>query len=164
MKTIYLVRHAKSNQNHEGLADIDRPLNDRGYKAAAEVSAKLKKVKEIAEILVTSPAVRTYSTALIFARAFNISPNTIIIRRSLYEAPAENYLEAIRQCQDTLSSVAIFGHNPSMTDCVNKFGELRMDNLPTCGVVRFDFNVDKWEKVSFGTGEFRFFERPARED
>lgn len=164
MKTVYLVRHAKSNQSHEGLSDIERPLNERGYKAAAEVSARLKKMKEVPEIIMASPSIRTYSTALIFARTFNISPNTMILRRSLYEAPPENYLEAIRQAPDALGSIAVFGHNPSITDCVNKFGELRMDNMPTCGVVRFDFRVGKWEKVNFGEGEFKFFERPTRED
>ncbi|HET6990083.1 MAG TPA: histidine phosphatase family protein, partial [Bacteroidia bacterium] len=98
MKTLYLVRHAKSSWNIPGLGDIDRPLNERGYSDAHEMAKRIRKKMHAnnqsapGEILVSSPAIRAVSTTLIFARTFNIDPSRVHIHPLLYDTSSKHYL------------------------------------------------------------------------
>ncbi len=150
MKQLYLVRHAKSDWGDESLRDIDRPLADRGYKAAYEMSDCLIKKQRAPDIFISSDATRALSTAMIFARAADHATNEIVVLPQVYESTAKTLLDVIHQIDDKNNSAAIFCHNPGVTNLANELGDLFFENLPTCALVAFEFDVKSWKDVSKG--------------
>jgi phosphohistidine phosphatase len=165
MKTLYVVRHAKSSWDDSSLADFDRPLNERGKADAPRMGKRLKE-KEIApDFLLSSPAKRAHSTAKRIAEALNFPKDNIKTDRKLYHADADEILDVVRGIPDKHNSVFIFGHNPGLTDFVNTMIHDRkefIDNVPTCGIVAFNIPVDSWKKMEFGKGDFLFFDYPKK--
>ena len=147
MKTLLLVRHAKSDWSDGGLADFDRPLNDRGRRDAPQMAAFLLGRGLAPAYIVASPAKRAYATARIFADKFEIPENDISLRDDLYEAPTRTVLAAITELPDHVDRVAIFGHNPSLTYVVQQFSEDYVDNVPTCGVAVIRGDVETWAEM-----------------
>lgn len=162
MKTLYLVRHAKSDQGIAGIADIDRPLNTRGYRDADTMSKALKEKKLLPDLIITSPAVRAFSTALIFCRNFNLNPDKIIIKTELYESSVKNYLQVIKQADDRFSSIMLFGHNPIMSDLANSLSSSFTEDVPTCSVVCIKSNCKHWENIEENEGELLFYDFPKK--
>ena len=113
MKKIFLIRHAKSDWNNPEIKDIERPLNDRGYSNANQMS---KGFKTIPDLIVSSPAIRAISTALIFAGNLNYDPNKIQIRKELYETSVKDYLSVIHQLDDQYNTMMLFAHNPTISN------------------------------------------------
>ncbi|NJL75223.1 MAG: hypothetical protein HC892_09550 [Saprospiraceae bacterium] len=155
MKTIYFIRHAKSDWEHLDLADIDRPLNDRGFRDAPRMAAFLKEKKITPSAIVSSPANRAHMTANFFADAFGIDREKIIIQSKIYLASSITLLELILTFPDTWETILLFGHNPSMTELANLFGKERIDNVPTCGIVCVESRVKKWKDFSQTTASRR---------
>ena len=161
MKTFTLVRHAKSDWGHEGLLDIDRPLNQRGYTDAYVMSHWFANTKIKNHLLVSSPAVRAISTAFIFARALNIAENTVLITPSIYESSVTILKTVISQFPETANSVVLFGHNPDITNLCNELtNDLFFDNIPTCGIIQILFDVGSWQDVPKATGKLAFHKFP----
>src|SRR5580693_1716080 len=119
MKTVYLIRHAKSDWGVDSLADIDRPLNTRGYTDSHTMSIRIKNKNVIPDAILSSPAIRAISTALIFARNLDFNVSNIKINATLYHSDAKKYLQAISQIDNKINSFMLFGHNPIITDCAN---------------------------------------------
>src|SRR5688572_13126040 len=109
MKTLYLVRHAKSDWQHETLTDIDRPLNERGYKDAHLISLYLRSQHLKPGIIITSAAIRAMSTALIFARNLDYPAEKINVSTALYESGPAAYLDVIRKTSPEFAVVMLFG-------------------------------------------------------
>ncbi|MES2131118.1 MAG: histidine phosphatase family protein [Bacteroidota bacterium] len=107
MKKLFLVRHAKSDWNNAALQDIERPLNERGYSAAHFMSQRLQVSPDL---MITSPAIRAASTALIFAKHLNYNSNNIIIKQELYDTNVKEYLSVIKKMDNACHSVMLFGH------------------------------------------------------
>ena len=105
MKTLLLIRHAKSDWTFPGLADIDRPLNERGYRDAPLVADELIKTKHIPDLIITSPAVRAATTAMIMARKFEYDPATIQLEKRLYETTPKEYMRILNNISDRKSVV-----------------------------------------------------------
>lgn len=151
MKTIYFIRHAKSDWEHIGLADIDRPLNDRGFRDAPRMATFLKAKGIAPSAIVSSPANRAYTTASFFADAFGIDRERIIIQSKIYLASSITLLELILTFPDTWETVLLFGHNPSITQLANLFSKDLIDNVPTCGVVGVESTAETWKNFSSTT-------------
>lgn len=164
MKTLYLVRHAKSDWENENISDMNRPLNERGYKDAQAMSLKLTDSIAAPDLIITSPAIRAITTCLIFAGAFNIDPKKIIIESSLYETPIKEYLKLIHSMDKKNQTVMIFAHNPTITELANTLAKPFTDNMPTCGVAGISFNLDKWDEIKKNTGELTLFNFPKNQD
>lgn len=161
MKTLYLVRHAKSSWKIEGVKDMDRPLKGRGVRDAYSTSEWLREQKCIPEHVVSSPATRALHTAIIFSNSLGLHANDIQIENAIYHANAKDLLQIIRNLSDAYSSVMLFGHNPTITDVVNKCIDHRIDNVPTTGVACLRFEVDEWKKLD-KKAELVFFDYPKR--
>ncbi len=144
MKTLLLVRHAKSDWSDSSLADFDRPLNARGQHDAPQMAAYLQERDLVPLEMVTSPANRAYTTARLFAEGLGLVENDLSVREDLYEASAATILLAIRELPDLASTVAIFGHNPGLTAVVQAFADRYVDNVPTAGVAVIRSSVDHW--------------------
>lgn len=160
MKTLYIVRHAKSDWGHEGLKDIDRPLNQRGYGDAYLMSKNFFKAHGAPELLVSSTAIRAISTAMIFARSFGYHENAILILENIYEVQAATLKKVINGFDDKKNRIMLFGHNPGLTNLFNDVSDSFADNIPTCGIIGIEFNAASWSKVFSSEGKTLFSDFP----
>ncbi|MGL5889538.1 MAG: SixA phosphatase family protein, partial [Bacteroidia bacterium] len=145
MKTLWLIRHAKSSWQLNTLTDFERPLNERGYRDAYEMPPRvLTGIAKPTHILV-SPAVRTYTTAVIVARHLRISSAQFTLCPQLYESGVSDYLAVLRGIDNVHSDVMLFGHNPVITELCNKLSGSSIDNIPTCGIVRLELPATDWK-------------------
>ena len=161
MKTLYLVRHAKSSWAAESQPDIDRPLNERGYADAHLMSKHLHKEKCKPEVIITSPAIRAMSTALIFAGNLRYSKEDMLIRESLYESNKNEYLKNIHSIGNSFSSAMLFGHNPTMSELAEYLIPRTSLDMPTCCVICIEFEVVSWQEVTKSGGKLSFNISPA---
>ena len=162
MKTLYLVRHAKSSWKEKGLADKDRPLNKRGAEYADMMVNLLKKVNNIPDSIITSPAKRASDTAIIFSKGFFENPDQIQTNELLYMADYEDFISVIKEVKEEFSKMMLFSHNPGITFFACAVSNADIENIPTCGIVRIDFNIDSWKNISTVKGEVVFFEYPKK--
>jgi phosphohistidine phosphatase len=144
MKTIFLIRHAKSDWGNMGLRDFDRPLSERGLRDAPRMSAFLASQGVEPDILISSPANRAQTTAGYFADAFGIPKNHIDLRREIYEAEVADINKIVQDLEDNLNIICLFGHNPTFTHFANQFTDDYIDNISTCGIVQIEANVTHW--------------------
>lgn len=151
MKTLILVRHAKSSWKDPSLADRDRPLNKRGKRDAPEMGRRLAARGGAPDLIVSSPANRALATARIIAAAVGYTAEKIREDERLYLASPAGILEAIRDLEDGYERVFLFGHNPGLTELVNELSEPAVDNVPTCGVVELRLAADRWADLSRNT-------------
>jgi phosphohistidine phosphatase len=164
MKSLIIVRHAKSSWDVSTPNDFDRPLNDRGKKDAPAAAKRLTKKGVTIDAFISSPAKRAKKTAKYFTKEYNIDKDMIILVPELYEAHVNTFYDVVRNIDDNYQSVALFSHNPGITDFVNTLTEIKIDNMPTCGVFAVQANIDSW--VDFKTSEnmFWFFDYPKLND
>lgn len=163
MKTLVLIRHAKSSWNDASLADRDRPLNPRGERDAPEMGRRLAATGDAPDLVVSSPAVRALTTARAIAEAVGYPVKKIGENERLYGAGRTQLLQEIRGLDDRFQRVFLFSHNPGLTDLVNALSEeARIDNVPTCGVVEFRVDADRWANVGPGTVQRIGFDYPKR--
>lgn len=162
MKTLYMVRHAKSSWDDMSLSDHDRPLNGRGEKNAPEMGKRLKDRGILPDLLLSSSAIRAYETARKIANEIGYVESRIVISKDLYHADEEDIVHFLQQQKDENHSLMIFGHNPGFTDCVNLLSEAGFYNIPTCGVVGITFNTDHWNDIQTGTGTLAFYDYPKK--
>lgn len=163
MKTLYLVRHAKSSWDYPHLDDIDRPLNNRGKKDAPEMGRRLKMRGIFPDLMISSPAERAYKTCKKIAKMLDYPKGEIEIDEDVYHASEDGLLEVVRSCDDIWKSVMLFGHNPGFTDFANSLSNENIENIPTSGVFACKFDTDSWEEVDFGSGRMLFFDYPKKE-
>jgi len=159
MKTLYLVRHAKSYWGDQSLKDFDRPLNKRGQRDAPFIGNMLKEKKLEAELVISSPAKRAKKTAQEIAEKLGYPEKRILFNEELYEASLNDILELIKNIDEKYSVVMIFGHNPGLTLLNNNISNLYIDNIPTCGVVALSTD-SKWSDLKENSCEHMFFEFP----
>lgn len=146
MKTLFLIRHAKSSWSDPSLSDKKRPLNKRGRRDAPFM-AKLLASKHIKpDLILSSPAIRAHTTAQYFAQAMDIPMNKIDVRPKIYSSFTNDLLMMVQNLDDELKTVFIFGHNPEFTSFANLFSQEYIDNVPTCGIVGVQGNISSWEE------------------
>jgi phosphohistidine phosphatase len=162
MKRLVLFRHAKSSWKDGSLRDIDRPLNKRGRNDAPEMGRRLIKGGVKPDLIVSSPARRAYATAAHLARECGLPENEIRVIDALYDAYPLKLLEVIHGFEITHDQVVMVAHNPETTVLANLLGRLRIENIPTCGVVVLDFAEDSWARIDEGKGSLVFFNYPRK--
>lgn len=162
IKTLCLIRHAKSSWKFPALKDFDRPLNKRGRRDAPFMGALLVKKKIVPDQIISSPANRAITTAGMIAKELSYPNNKIIEKRDLYEATTDDLLKAAQGVEENVKSLFLVGHNPGITYFAEKLSDKEIDNIPTCGIFAIGFEVESWGQVDYGKGIFRFFEYPKK--
>jgi phosphohistidine phosphatase len=162
LKTLVLVRHAKSSWKDPELTDRDRPLNPRGRRDAPEMGRRLVSREAAPDLIVTSPAVRAATTARVIADAVGYPEEGIVEDERLYGASSSEILDVIREIGDRFDRVFLFGHNPGLTDLVNDLSPEPIENVPTCGVVEFRIESGSWGGVGRDTVARADFDYPKR--
>ena len=160
MKQLLLIRHAKSSWANSGQDDFERPLNDRGKRDAPLMAEKLIEKNYRPDALISSTAVRALATATYFAEIMDFKKKDIIQVPELYHAPPKIFKEVIQALPDGLSTVAIFAHNPGITEMANELTNIQIDNLPTCGMFGVEADVKSWKSFLDAEKSFLFFYYP----
>lgn len=144
MKTIYILRHAKSSWKLDNMPDDQRPLLEKGKKRTRKIIEYLLKNNVMPEVIVSSHAVRAAETARIVAHGIKFPVHDIIISHNLYHCQADGIFGEIYAFDDKISQVMLVGHNPTLTNFVNKFFNPPIDYLPTSGLAAIQFDTNQW--------------------
>ena len=146
MKTLLLIRHAKSSWEDAALPDKDRPLDDRGKRDATKVGKRLAKRDLKPDLILSSPAKRALTTAEIIARKLDYKLKNMVVDDRLYAVGADDLLKVIHRLGDKLGCVMLFGHNPELTELAHRLSN-EITQVPTCAVAEFRFDAKSWSKV-----------------
>jgi len=158
MKTLYLLRHAKSSWKEPGLEDFDRPLNGRGQDAAPLVGRFIRKKKLTVDLLLSSPAARARQTASLVREAAGLSAALLFDER-IYEADAARLLEVVSQAAESADALMLVGHNPGLEELLRLLtGEERQ--MQTAALACVELDVEKWAKTRERAGRLEWLVRP----
>ena len=160
MKTVLLIRHAKSSWGDLNLPDFDRPLNSRGKADAPKMAKRIYEKEIIIDSFISSPAKRAKKTAEIFAEQYHIKKTEILFVPDLYHANDGIFYETIANAPEKSDSLAIFSHNPGITDFANKLTTTRIDNMPTCSIFAVTADITRWSEFELAVKELYFFDFP----
>lgn len=160
MKHLLIIRHAKSSWGDPALSDFDRPLNDRGKHDSPEMAQRLLARSIAIDAFLSSPAKRARKTAALFAAEYNYDKDKIILIPELYHASPANFFEAIVQAPAQAATIAVFSHNPGITEFVNMLTEVRVDDMPTCAIFGVQVAAQNWADFKTAPKTFWFFDYP----
>lgn len=160
MKTIYLIRHAKSSWATPSLSDFDRPLNSRGKNDAPLIGKELRKLGFNPERIISSPSVRTTKTIQLICNEVNYKLGEVTFNQQLYHASLIAFKELINFLDNQQNSIALVGHNFGISDFANYLTANKIGVMPTCAAVKITLNVDAWEEIIEGLGSIEFYIYP----
>lgn len=144
MKTLYIVRHAKSSWDFPDLPDVERPLLEKGIYNTNKIIKELNEKGVKIDMLVSSHAKRAYETAKIIAKGILFPVEKIEVNRNIYQVNRDELFNVIFSQNDEMESLMIVGHNPTLTQFTNLFIDDKIEILPTSGIISIDFETDKW--------------------
>ena len=158
MKTLLLLRHAKSSWNDPTLRDFDRPLNERGLRAAPLIGSLLRERQLQPGLILSSPAERARQTTALVSEAAHLKVKPRFDER-IYEASALALLEVVSQIEDRIDQAMLVGHNPGMEELLMTLtGEAR--RMPTAALAHIRLDVEKWSEVREGVGHLEWLVKP----
>jgi phosphohistidine phosphatase len=152
MKTLFLVRHAKSSWGDPTVSDRDRPLNDRGKRDAPKMGKRLAKLDARPDVILSSPARRALKTARMLAEELDYKLDDIRVDARLYATEPDVLLHVIGELGDGKKCVMLVGHNPELTELAHRYSSGIM-HLPTCAVAEFAFDAESWSSALMGKPE-----------
>jgi phosphohistidine phosphatase len=159
MKKLLLIRHAKAT--HEtGYADFDRPLTTKGSEQAELMATRLQTNSIQPKIVVSSPALRTLSTAEVFIN--NLQLNPVITDQAIYDAGESTLLKVIYNLPDEYDFIALVGHNPGISQVLYTLSGAIKD-VPPCSVALIEFEADSWAELYEGSGKLTFYSAPKED-
>jgi len=166
MKTMTLVRHAKSSWKEPMLQDMDRPLNKRGEANAIMMGERLRSNQYMPERIFSSPAVRAEETAHLFEEALQTAilkagvKGVVELVPALYSFNYEELLGWIRSLDQSVDNFFMVCHNPAMTDLFNFLTLSHVEKIPTCGIAVLELNITSWSQLSAGMALVKFYDFP----
>lgn len=150
MKKLFYVRHAKSSWVDLTQPDVVRPLNDRGLRDAPSMANRLVQMQvPKPDLMVSSNAKRAMTTCQFFAHAMAYPQDNIIENSAIYGAGVGEIVKIIQSFTDENEVVYMFGHNPTITYFAQMCKNLDIDNVPTCGIIEIEINIEKWSDFEF---------------
>ena len=161
MKRLALLRHAKSSWSNSSLVDHDRPLSTRGERDAPEMGSRLFSRGTEPSLFLSSTAIRAITTTKKIMEALNSSHEIIKTDRRLYLASHSDILKLIEDQENTIYDLFIVGHNPGLTNLANHLlPDLRLENLPTTGIVAIESAAQKWSELSQSSLRLLYYDYP----
>ena len=162
MKTLFLLRHAKSSWADPDLKDFERPLSARGSKDVPAMAAHFLLRHASVDCIICSPATRTKTTAKLFAKHIKYPLDDIVSNPELYFAGAPMFLKAARLVDDDFDSAMLIGHNPAITEFVNEIAGTDIKNIPTCGLVELSLPIGSWSDTKMGIATLIDYDYPEK--
>ena len=160
MKILLLIRHAKSGWDNPSLPDFERTLTERGKTDARMMAKKVEEKNFNVDALVSSSAKRAKKTAKIFMKELKIDEKNFQLMDSLYEAPVKNFYQAVEFLNDEYNTVALFSHNPGITEFINSLDCQPVYDMPTCAVYACSIKTNQWKNFRTSEKKFLFFDYP----
>src|ERR1044072_79942 len=160
MKSVIIIRHAKSSWDNIGESDFDRPLNDRGKEDAPKMAKRLLERKVSIDAFISSAAKRARKTAALFIKEFNGNKEDIKLVQELYLAGPDAFYEAIANAPASAKTIALFGHNPGITEFANDLTDVRVDDMPTCAIFAVKADIKEWSEFKDAVKQYWFFDYP----
>ena len=160
MKTLTLVRHAKSSWKDGDLSDRERPLNERGERDAPLMGKRIVAAGIRPSLIIASPAVRAWTTAKIIAEEIGYPREFLQREKTLYLASLDHILDILVAQDADFNNVMLVGHNPGMTTFANYLSPGVTDNLPTAGVVSVGFEQEDWNLYAAPKTELLAYDYP----
>jgi phosphohistidine phosphatase len=162
MKTLLLMRHAKSSWKESNIPDHDRPLNRRGKHDAPLMGKLLRDQKMNLDLIISSTALRAETTANLIAKAVRYK-GKIILDKSIYNAEPMDLLTLLSNSSDEYNSILLVGHNPTMEETVQMITNSPEITMATCAIAHLTLTIDTWtdlkEKQTF-SGKLENFWTP----
>lgn len=159
MKQILIIRHSKSTWKGKDIRDIDRPLKISGIEDGYRVARKLKELDLPIDWMITSPATRAHHTCMIFARELEFPTSRIKIAEDLYFGDPRDILQCIVE-DENAEVIALFGHDPTFTNLLNRLTGEEFEKISTSGVVQVAFDIDDWADISSQKGKIVAYLQP----
>jgi phosphohistidine phosphatase len=158
MKTLVLLRHAKSDWEDVRLRDMERPLAKRGLRDAPRMGKALKKQGNLPDLILCSPATRARQTLELFKDAAKLDA-PVEFEQNIYEASTAELMHIVRRLPDERNCVLMVGHNPGFENLLSRLiGVERL--MPTAALVCIELPVDHWQDVEDGEGKLQWFLLP----
>ena len=161
MKTLYVLRHAKSSWDDPDLADFDRPLNTRGKTAASFMGDLMDRNDLVPDVILASPAVRAKTTAALVTAAAGFEAKVEHEER-IYEASPQSLRQVAAAIDDSFGSAMLVGHNPGMEGFI-RFLTGRLESMPTAALAVIDLDIENWDQIDAESGRLRKLFRPKEE-
>ncbi len=155
MKTIYLVRHGKAMSMYSDILDFDRTLIEKGENDSILVGKRLRELEIKPSLIITSPAARAFTSAKLIAKQLGYRQKSIRTRKSLYEQSERAILNIIYATDSIHDDVMLVGHNPLFTDFARSFARDFKADIPTCGIVAIEFDINRWKDISENQGTLK---------
>lgn len=149
MKSLLLIRHAKSSWNLP-VKDFDRPLTSKGISNAIALAKKTKQYIPADCLIWSSSSKRASTTASLYVENWNLDLQAIKFSDALYTFDANQLEEIVKSCSNDCDNLILFGHNNAITDFVNKFGDVYIENVSTAGFVSIIFETNSWKSITKG--------------
>lgn len=162
MKTLYIIRHAKSSWEYDELHDLERPLTERGVADALLMANVLMKKNITPGLALSSPALRALTTARIICDALGFDKNKIVLHADLYFKEIPEIVSVIKEKGMQHDAVFLFGHNPTFSNFAHACTKTFTDMIPTCGMVAVQYDIDSWQLMELTKGRLEFFEYPKK--
>lgn len=160
-RTIVLIRHAKSSWDNPDLADFDRPLNDRGFTDAPLMGKQLALQGLRFDAIIASPSKRTTQTLSFLLKEIKFPESKIVWDSSIFHSSSDNLIHILQSLDPSVKTVALVGHNPSMTDLANYLqSDTLIENVPTCGIVCVRAELPAWSDLQHQKAKLEFFIYP----
>ena len=160
MKTLYILRHAKSSWDFEELSDHDRPLNKRGRNDAQLMGHELSTRGIKPALIVSSSAVRAISTATLVGKELDYEAEDIVVSDRIYGADKHEILDVVHETPAEVDSLVIVGHNEPISEFANMLSPEHVVSLPTTGIVALEFDCDSWYDISKENAKMLFYDFP----
>lgn len=161
MKTLYVLRHAKSSWDDPAMSDFERPLNERGKKAAPFMGELMAKEGFEPYLIMSSPAARAKATAELVKKAGDLDAE-IRYEHRIYEASPQTLRQIVSETDDAYPSVLVVGHNPGIEGFI-RYLTGQLQPIPTATLAVIDLNVDSWFNINEGRSELQRIYRPKEE-
>ena len=149
MKLLTIIRHGKSSYEFS-ISDRDRNITFVGKSNSSYIANKTKELINLNSLFWSSSATRTQETAKIFMLNWGLDFDKINFKEELYTFDALKLEQIIKSCPNDCNNLILFGHNSAITDFVNKFGDIFIDNVPTSGLVSIIFDANNWQEITKG--------------
>ncbi len=162
MKTLTILRHAKSSWKDSSLADHDRPLNKRGRRDAPVMGERIQQAGIRPSLILSSPAVRAWTTAKLVAKEISYPIEFLQRDERLYHAGVRRIIEVLAEQDVAFNSIMIVGHNPGFTDFANHLLPGLTHNIPTCGLVSVTLDSDDWNLKKKKNAELAVYDFPKK--
>ncbi len=160
MKTLYIVRHAKSSWDYPYLSDFDRPLNKRGQRDVPDMGQRIANEGILPDLILSSPANRAITAARGIAAKIGYPDQRIEEDRNIYHAGTSTLKRIVANISDMHDSAMIFGHNPGFTWLINDLCNFYLDNLPTCAICGIEFDINSWKDILHTIGKKVYYDYP----